>query len=200
VVTRRGFVLGMAATLAAPRSIAAQPAGRPPHVSIYTTDLRYRDTIVDVLRERGWVEGRSISFEFDSAEGAESRVSERLAKTATDVLVIGGPARIRAAMQATTTIPIVGIDLETDPVAAGFVKTLARPGGNVSGIWMDLPEIAGKQIQFLREVLPALRRLGIVWDDRIGQLHLAAVQAAPAPWASVCTLPRYTRRRMSMRR
>jgi putative ABC transport system substrate-binding protein len=103
-------------------------------------------------------------------------------------------------MQATTTIPIVGIDLETDPVAAGFVKTLARPGGNVSGIWMDLPEIAGKQIQFLREVLPALRRLGIVWDDRIGQLHLAAVQAAPAPWASVCTLPRYTRRRMSMRR
>jgi putative tryptophan/tyrosine transport system substrate-binding protein len=182
VVTRRGFVLGMAATLAAPRSIAAQPAGRPPHVSIYTTDPRYRDTIVDVLRERGWVEGRSISFEFDSAEGAESRVSERLAKTATDVLVIGGPGRIRAAMhQATTTIPIVGI-------------------GNVSGIWMDLPEIAGKQIQFLREVLPALRRLGIVWDDRIGQLHLAAVQAAPAPWASVCTLPRYTRRRMSMRR
>ncbi len=61
-------------------------------------------------------------------------------------------------------IPIIAVDLESDPVASGFVKTLARPGGNVTGIWMDLPEIAGKQVQFLREVLPSpqppRRRLG----------------------------------------
>ena len=75
-------------------------------------------------------------------------------------------------------MPIVGIDLESDPVTTGFVKTLARPGGNVSGIWMDLPEIAGKQIQFLREVLPTFTRLGVIWDDRINQLQLEAARAA----------------------
>jgi putative ABC transport system substrate-binding protein len=80
-------------------------------------------------------------------------------------------------MRATTTVPIIGLDLESDPVANGFVKTMARPGGNVSGIWMDLPEIAGKQIQFLREVTPTLSRLGVIWDDRIGQPHFAEVQA-----------------------
>jgi putative ABC transport system substrate-binding protein len=80
-------------------------------------------------------------------------------------------------MRVTTTIPIIGLDLESDPVTSGFVKTLARPGGNVSGLWMDLPEIAGKQIQFLREVVPSLHRLGVVWDDRIGQPQFAHVQA-----------------------
>jgi putative ABC transport system substrate-binding protein len=80
-------------------------------------------------------------------------------------------------MRATTTLPIIGLDLESDPVANGFVKTLARPGGNVSGVWMDLPEIAGKQIQFLHEVVPGLRRLGVVWDDRIGAPQFTEVQA-----------------------
>lgn len=59
-------------------------------------------------------------------------------------------------MKLTNTVPIVGIDLESDPVARGFVKSLARPGGNVTGIWMDLPEIAGKQLQFLKEAVPTL--------------------------------------------
>jgi putative ABC transport system substrate-binding protein len=100
-----------------------------------------------------------------------------MATSPANVLVTGGPHRVRAAMQVTATIPIIVIDLESDPVAAGFVKTLARPGGNVTGVWMDQPEIAGKQIQFLREALPRLNRLGVLWDDRIGQLQFAQVQA-----------------------
>ena len=167
----------MAAALAAPRPTLAQPAGGP-RVRIYTTEASTRDSFVDGLRERGWVVGRTITFEWYSAEGAENHVAERLAKTPTEVLVMGGPPRIRAAMRVTTTSPIVGIDLESDPVTSGFVKTLARPGGNVSGIWMDLPEIAGKQIQFLREVLPAFTRLGVIWDDRVNQLQLEAARAA----------------------
>ena len=130
-----------------------------------------------VLRERGWVEGHTIAFTWHEAEGSETQIGAHLAAAKADVLLVGGPLRVRAAMRATTTVPIIGLDLESDPVATGFVKTLARPGGNVSGIWMDLPEIAGKQIQFLREVLPTLSRLGVIWDDRIGQPHFTEVQA-----------------------
>ena len=159
----------------------AQPPGRLPHIVAYTAAESNRDSIVDGLRERGWVIGRNITFEWYSAEGTEALVGEHLAKTPTDVLVMGGPPRIQAAMRATTTVPIVGIDFEADPVASGFVKTLARPGGNVSGIWMDVPEIAGKQIQFLREVLPTFTRLGVLWDDRINALQLdSAVTASRA--------------------
>jgi putative tryptophan/tyrosine transport system substrate-binding protein len=177
-IGRRSVLLGVTAALATPRAIAAQSSGRRPNVSVYTTDPAYRDAIKGVLQERGWVEGRTISFELYPAEGAEANLAQNLAKTPADVLVVGGPSRIRAAMQATSTIPILAIDLESDPVSSGFVKTLARPGGNVSGIWMDVPEISGKQIQFLREVLPTLSRLGVVWDDRVSQLQFAAVQAA----------------------
>ena len=92
--------------------------------------------------------------------------------------VVGGPAAIRVAMKATATVPIVAIDLESDPVASGFVKSLARPGKNVSGIWMDLPQLAGKQLQFLRETVPGLRRVGVVWDDRIGRPQWTEAQSA----------------------
>jgi putative tryptophan/tyrosine transport system substrate-binding protein len=177
-IGRRPVLLGLTAALAAPRSISAQTDVRMPHVAVYTTDRGYRDAIKGVLHERGWVEGRNISFEWYPAEGAETHLAEHLAKTPTNVLVVGGPSRIQAAMRATSTIPILAIDLESDPVSSGFVQTLARPGGNVSGIWMDVPEISGKQIQFLREVVPTISRLGVVWDDRVGQLQFAAVQAA----------------------
>jgi putative tryptophan/tyrosine transport system substrate-binding protein len=181
MIARRDVLVAVAAALTAPRSALAQPPGRLPHIAAYTAAESTRDSIVDGLRERGWVVGRSITFEWYSAEGAEARIGENLAKTPTDVLVMGGPPRIQAAMLATTTVPIVGIDLESDPVASGFVKTLARPGGNVSGIWMDVPEIAGKQIQFLREVLPTFTRLGVLWDDRINALQLdSAVTASRA--------------------
>jgi putative tryptophan/tyrosine transport system substrate-binding protein len=173
-ISRRAFLVGTSAVLGAPRPTHAQTSGRTPHIVAYTAAESTRDSIIDGLRERGWVVGRNVTFEWFSAEGAEARIGENLAKTSTDVLVMGGPPRIRAEMLATTTVPIVGIDLESDPVTSGFVKTLARPGGNVSGIWMDLPEIAGKQIQFLREVLPTFTRLGVLCDDRINQLQLEA--------------------------
>jgi putative ABC transport system substrate-binding protein len=72
----------------------------------------------------------------------------------------------------------VTIDLESDPVARGFVKTLARPGGNITGIWMDMPEITGKQLQLLKEAAPNLARAAVVWDDRIAGLQFAAIEAS----------------------
>jgi len=178
---RRFLLISLGTALALPARVGAQAPGRAPHVSVYTTNRGLKDAIVAELRERGWVEGRNISYEWHPSEDAEVHIKEHLARSPVDIFVLGGPSRIRAAMRASPTIPIIGLDLESDPVASGFVKTLARPGGNVSGVWMDLPEIAGKQIQFLPEVVPGLSRLGVIWDDRIGALQFAATQAASRP-------------------
>jgi putative ABC transport system substrate-binding protein len=160
------------------RAGRAQPAPKVRRILLYATADRWREVILVALRERGYVEGRDIAVEWHGEEDNYAHIDEHLAKGPVDALIMGGPALIRAGMKATKTIPIIGIDLESDPVKAGFVKTLARPGGNVSGIWMDLPEIAGKQIEFLREVLPRLSRLGVVWDDQIAQPQLMGSQSA----------------------
>jgi hypothetical protein len=68
--------------------------------------------------------------------------------------------------------------LESDPVAKGWLASLARPGGNLTGVWMDFPDIAGKQLQMLKEAVPAVQRVTVVWDDRIGALQFGATQAA----------------------
>jgi len=189
MIARRHVLVGIAAALAMPRASRAQPATSVRRILLYASE-RWRQVILSTLRERGWVEGRNISVEQHGEEDSHAHVGEHLTKGPVDVLVVGGPHLIRAGMRATKTIPIIAMDLESDPVKAGFVKTLARPGGNVTGIWMDLPEITGKQIQFLREVLPGLSRLGVVWDDQIGQLQLVEAQSAARavnvslhPWA-----------------
>src|SRR6516164_4146656 len=81
-------------------------------------------------------------------------------------------------MKATTTIPIVGIDLENDPVSSGWVKSLARPGGNLTGIFLDLPELGGKQIELLKEIVPRLSRIAIVGAPDLNAAQFAATEAA----------------------
>lgn len=164
-----------------PGRTRAQPGDRGRRVGIFAQARATRDDLVGALRARGWSEGQNLAVDWHGVEQTEIRIDDYLAKTPPDVLVMAGPHRIRAAMRATTSIAIIGIDLESDPVAGGFVTTLARPGGNVTGIWMDLPELAGKQIQFLREVVPRLQRLGVVWDDRIGQPQFSVLEAAARP-------------------
>jgi len=85
---------------------------------------------------------------------------------------------IRAATTATKTIPVVGIDLESDPVASGWARSLSRPGGNFTGLFLDLPELGGKLIQLLKEVEPGLSRVGAVWDSNVGNVQFRATEAA----------------------
>ena len=178
-MNRRAFLSALSGSLlAAPLAAEAQPATSVRRILLYATSERWRQVILSALRERGWLEGRDISMQQHKEEDSYAHLGEHLGKGPVDVLIMGGPQLIDAGMKATKTIPIVGVDLETDPVKAGFVKSLARPGGNVTGIWMDLPEIAGKQIEFLREVVPRLTRLGVVWDDPIGQPQLVESQSA----------------------
>ena len=133
-------------------------------------------------RERGYVEGESVFLR--SAEGDFSRlphlVAELIALQVGALIVVGAPA-VQAASRATKTVPIVAIDLETDPVHVGYAASLSRPGGNVTGLFMDLPSLAGKWIQLLREAAPRIRRVALIWDKTTGRDQLdTAIEAAKA--------------------
>jgi len=179
-MNRRAFVSGLGAVLAAPFA-AAQQTAKLPRVGYAT--LNTRTVTVEAfeqgLRQLGYVLGQNIVVDYRFAEGHLERVPvlvNELLATGIDVLFVANPHILRAAIQATTTVSIVGIDLETDPVRAGWVKTLARPGGNVTGFFLDMPELSSKQVQFLIEAIPRLQRLAVMWDAEVASSQLSAVE------------------------
>ena len=115
------------------------------------------------LRDLGYVEGKNIVFEWRWAEGKADRIPElaaELAKLKVDVIVTQGPALNRPAKEATSTIPIV-MGFDSDPVGNGIVTSLARPGGNVTGLSALFPELSGKQLELLKEIVPKLARVAV---------------------------------------
>jgi putative ABC transport system substrate-binding protein len=115
------------------------------------------------LRELGYVEGKNIVIESEYAGGKTDRLSElaaALVRLKVEVIVTAGPAATRAAKQATTTIPIV-MAQDADPVGSGFVASLARPGGNITGLSRLSPELSGKQLELLKETVPTLSHLAV---------------------------------------
>jgi ABC-type uncharacterized transport system substrate-binding protein len=115
------------------------------------------------LRELGYVEEKNIVIELRSAEGKSERVralAVELVRLKVDIIVSAGPAVTRPAKEVTTTIPIV-MAQDPDPVANGFINTLAHPGGNITGLSTLAPEISGKQLELLKEIVPRLSRLAV---------------------------------------
>src|SRR5499425_3284441 len=115
------------------------------------------------LRELGYVEGKNIVIEWRSAEGKVDRLlalASELVRLKVDIIVTNGPTSTRAAKEATVTIPIV-MTFDDDPVGNGFVDSLARPGGNITGLSTLSPEISGKQLELLKEVVPRLSRVAV---------------------------------------
>jgi putative tryptophan/tyrosine transport system substrate-binding protein len=118
---------------------------------------------VQRLHELGWIEGRTVAIQYRWAEGRTERFAEIAAefiRLKVDVIVTGGNAAV-AAKQASSVIPIV-IPLMDDPVGSGLVVSLARPGGNITGLSIQQTDLAGKRLALLREVVPGLRRLAIM--------------------------------------
>jgi ABC-type uncharacterized transport system substrate-binding protein len=116
------------------------------------------------LRELGYTEGKNIVIEYRYAEGKPDRLSEladELVRLNVDAIVTAGPTVTRAAKEATATIPIV-MAFAGDPVGSGFVASLARPGGNITGLSSLSPEISGKQLELLKEIVPKLSRVAIL--------------------------------------
>jgi putative tryptophan/tyrosine transport system substrate-binding protein len=119
------------------------------------------------LRDLGYVEGRHFKMEDRSAEGRLDRLpalASELMRLPVDMFVVGGEATIRAAMLASYKIPIV-MTLAPDPVASGFVSSLAHPGGNVTGMSALAPDLAGKRVELLKEVVPRLARVAVLWNS-----------------------------------
>ena len=120
------------------------------------------------LRELGYIEGQNIAIEYRYAEGKRDRLPElaaELVRLKVDIiLAAGGDALIRPAMNATKTIPIVMVGPGLDPVKAGLVESLARPGGNVTGLTNLSSEIGGKRLELFKEAVPKLARVAVLYD------------------------------------
>ena len=120
------------------------------------------------LRELGYIEGQNIAIEYRYAEGKLDRLPElaaELVRLKVDIIVVAGGDRvIRAAKNATKTIPIVMVGAGVDPVEAGLVESLARPGGNVTGITNLSRELGGKRLELLKEAVPKLARVAVLYD------------------------------------
>jgi ABC-type uncharacterized transport system substrate-binding protein len=136
---------------------------------------------VQRLRELGWIEGRTIALEYRWAEGRTERGAEILAELVrrkVDVIVTSATPLVAAAKQATSVIPIV-FAAAGDPVGTGLVASLARPGGNVTGLSVQTPDLAGKRLELLREVIPGLRRVAMLINvgNAASVLELGEVQS-----------------------
>jgi ABC-type uncharacterized transport system substrate-binding protein len=146
-------------------------------------DSARSDTIRRALRELGYIEGQNIAFEYRYAAGKRDRFSELaadLVRLHVDIIVVvGGNRIIPAAKNATKTIPIVMTGAGLDPVGAGFVESLARPGGNVTGITNLGRELGGKRLELLKEAVPKLARVAVLYDPANPSSVLSVKEVLP---------------------
>src|SRR5215470_1936699 len=167
---RRAFVTGLGAVLATPFAVQAQQTGKQYHIGIltnYPLAPFFRDPFVAALRDLGYVEGQNVVLDVRSANNLAERLpalAAELVRLNVDVIVTGGDAEVAAAKQATTTIPIV-MAPSGDPVRAGYVASLARPGGNITGVSFRSPDVNPKLLEILKVAVPTLSRVAILWNS-----------------------------------
>jgi putative tryptophan/tyrosine transport system substrate-binding protein len=154
-------------------SASAQQPKKVPRIGYLTpsnpaTESTRAEAIRLALRELGHIEGQNIAIEYRYTEGMQDRLPElaaELVRLKVDIIVVaGGSGPIRAAKNATKTIPIVMVGVGLDPVAAGLVESLARPGGNVTGITLLITELGGKRLELLKEAVPKLARVAVLYS------------------------------------
>jgi putative ABC transport system substrate-binding protein len=173
-VDRRAFIGALTGGLGAPLAGEAQQAGkRVPRVGLLAPGSGsdplaqpYVEVFRQGLRELGYVEDQSIVIAYRWAEGKYERLPDlaaELARLKVDVIVAVGTVGAQAAKQATQTIPIVMTNVD-DPVATGLVVSVARPGGNITGLSINSHELVGKQLGLLREVVPKVSRVAVLWN------------------------------------
>jgi putative tryptophan/tyrosine transport system substrate-binding protein len=123
------------------------------------------------LRQAGYVEGQNVEITWQDARGRHDQLpplAAELVRVKVDAIFAVGPQALKAAKNATNALPIVAIDLESDPVEGGFVANLARPGGNITGVFLDLPELMGKWLELV----------AVLWDPTTGLSQIRAIEAA----------------------
>lgn len=173
---RRAFLLASGALLAAPLAAFAQLSQKPRRLGLLfsgSTERSFYDkSLFPRLRELGWSEGNNLEVVSRGAEGHNERLPQlaaELVQQKVDLIFVGGdPFNLEAARKATSTIPIVFAGGYSDNVRAGVIQSLARPGGNITGATFTSADLSGKRLQFLKDVLPKLSRVGVLTEDFTG--------------------------------
>ena len=169
MIDRRAFLAGAIAFSAAPLAAEAQQAAKIARIGYLTgnlaTSLHLQEAFRQGLRDLGYVEGRNVVIEYRSAEGKYERLpalAADLVALKVDVIVVTSTPAALAAKQATRTIPIV-LAWAADPVGSGLVTSLARPGGNITGLSFLVPELVGKRLELLKQAVPGVTRVAALW-------------------------------------
>jgi putative ABC transport system substrate-binding protein len=179
MTTRRAFIVGSAAVLvSAPVRIDAQQRNIP-RVGVISAITReaqgpWSESFHEGLRNLGYVDGQNIALEWRYADGRAERFQEladELVQLKVDIILAANQPGVQAAQKATTTIPIVMVLLAQDPIRGGFVRSLPRPGGNITGFWAQSSELAAKRLQLLHEVVPNVSRVALLWDPGFVGIH-----------------------------
>ena len=165
---RREFMVGLGSTAAMPFAARAQQAAKPNRVAyLALIDSVGPSVIKQRLQELGYIEGRNLIFDYRSVEGQSERLPQLatdVVRTNPDVLVTGpGTLTVKAAQAATATIPIVFSSIG-DPIGAGIITSLNRPGANITGVTIQASEIGSKRLQVLRELVPGVRIVAVVMN------------------------------------
>jgi putative tryptophan/tyrosine transport system substrate-binding protein len=196
-VTRRHFVCGLAvlagclASFGLASAADAQQPASPRRIGVLLVAWLPEETVPQAFRQgladAGYSEGRDVVIEWRSAKGNYDRVPELVAdlvRRKVDVMVVDGTPTAQAAKRATATIPIV-MTLVADPVGSGLVASLKHPGGNVTGLSLMLPDLSAKRLQLLKETVPGLSRVAVLWNpDNYSPKVIEELKAA-APSLSI---------------
>jgi putative ABC transport system substrate-binding protein len=183
-IGRRELIAGLgSAALALPLAARAQRLSMP--VVGYFFEVAEVPPLADAfkrgLTEEGYVDGKNVAIEYRFGNLRRELLlkgADDLARLNVNAIFAAGPLAVAAARNATNSIPIVAIDLESDPVAIGYVKSLARPSGNITGMFLDLPELSGKQVGLLKEIVPGLSRIAIFGIPGLNAAQFAATETA----------------------
>jgi ABC-type uncharacterized transport system substrate-binding protein len=186
VTSRRDFitVVGGAAVAWPIAARAQQPAETPRVGFVYpgpkSVMAARMEAIVTGLRGSGYAAPTQVEIVARTAEGDPDQIAPLVKEIIgnVNVIIAAGPLVVHAARSAVRTIPIIAIDLESDPVASGMAATLARPGGNITGVFLDFPDFTAKWMEMLVESNPKLSRAAVLWDPVTGPIQMEAVRKA----------------------
>jgi len=181
-IGRREFIVTLSGGAAWPLGVRAQQPAMPV-IGFLNPGFRSNvwTALIGGLSDIGYVDGETIKIEPRWALGRPETLpglAQELVRLKAEVIVAVGRPSIEAVRAATTDLPIVAVDLESDPVESGFVASLARPGGNLTGLFLDLPTLCGKWLQLIGEAVPGIAIIAVLWDSKTGSHQLNAMKAA----------------------
>ena len=180
-----GLVILTLSLILSPLAVEAQQAGKTYRIGVLypgADNNIFRgnfDGFRQGLGAAGYIEGRNLVFDVRFGDGRTlAPLATELTVLNPDLILAVARPGVTAIHAVTSKIPVVALDLESDPVASGFVKTVPRPGGTLTGVFMDFPELAGKWLEILKMTVPALARVAVLWDPATGPAQLDAARRA----------------------